>query len=826
VARRPAARGEIAGTNGPGRLRAGVALGLASAAIIAFQLVLMQLLAIAQWHHFAYMVISMALLGFGAAGTALVLWREFLDRHFVRALPLLFLACGLSMATTIRLAGLAGEFDAYLLFFDRGQLGRLLFSYAAFCLPFFFGGLAITLLFYRGVRRIGALYFANMAGSGAGALLVIGLLWLLPANRLAGLLALLPLASAWLLWTGSARHIPGTALGLVALLVALAAITHPPAPAASEYKDIHAALRLPGARLVHRSSSPYGLLEVVEAEAQRFAPGLSLRFRGEPPRRPVLFNNGEHFGTMLGRGLIGDSHVLDYSTRALPYALRRPASVLVLMAGTGEDVSHALSRGAARVGAVEPQRQVNGLLRQHHPEWIDELYLAPQVRVHGESVRSHLARQHERGFDLVVLPTLGAFGGTAGEHALQEQNHLTAQAFHAMWKVLGSEGMIVVTAWQDEPARVGLKLVATFRQLFDELGIERRVEHIVAVRGWGTTTFVLSKRPFKPDELGRARAFADSMAFDPLILGGLRPEERQRYNRIGDEGFFAAVDTLLLGDPAPLLATYPFDIRPATDDRPFFSHYMSWRGIPELRRSYGYRELPYLEIGFVLAVVTVVQILVAAIALIVLPLFRIGWAGTRRRWTLLYFSATGIGYMFFEIVLIQKLVLYLGQPVYAAAAVLATLLVCSGAGSLHSSRLAASHLRLLGTGLAIACLILVYATLLPTALGRTMSWALPLKGLAVFLSLAPPAYFMGMMFPIGLRRLAGSEQSHIPWACAIDSCLSVSATALATLIALEGGFAAVMLIAAAAYVIAALGGLRLGRNAHGTARAPAGIIRD
>ncbi len=787
-----------------------LSIGLASAAIIGFQLVVMQLLAIAQWHHFGYLVISMALLGFGAAGTVLTLAREYFTRHYDTALPLLYLAAGLSLAATSRLAGLAGDFDAFLLFFERRQLGLLVFSYFAYSLPFFFGGLAITLVFYRGVGRIGALYFANMAGSGVGAALIIGLLWLLPATRLAGLLALLLLLAAWLTRPARLGRRAAWAIGLAALVVPVFSMLVPAAPAPSEYKAIHAALQLPGARVVHRDWSPYGLLEVVRADAQRFAPSLSLRYPDEPPVRDVLFNNGEYYGTLLGRAASDRPHLLDHTTRGLPYAVRSPATVLVLDAATGADVSHALSHGVPEVVAVEPHRQLNQLLRARHPEWIESLYLDPAVTLHGSSARAHLARSDGLRHDLVVLPVLGAFGGTAGVHALQEQYHLTLEAFEAIWARLDEDGMIAVTAWQEAPPRATLKLVATWRKLLDQLQVTDRGAHVAAVRSWGTTTFLLSRSPFTADERARVREFSRRQGFDPLLLADLEPAERERFNRTADHGWFADLDTLLHGDPGTLFARNPFNVRPALDDRPFFSHFMHWRGIPELRRSYGERELPYLEVGFVLAAVTFVQIVLIALLLIVLPLLRIGWRGARRRWTLLYFAGLGLGFMCFEIVLIQKLVLLLGEPVHATAAVLATLLVCSGAGSLGSARLAAARRTLLRTGGLVTGLVLLYAVALMPLLGHVMAWPLAAKFVAVALLLAPPAYLMGMMFPLGLRRLADGSEQHIPWACAIDSCLSVAATALATLIALEAGFGAVMLVAAAAYGAALLAVPRLG----------------
>jgi hypothetical protein len=787
-----------------------LAVGLASAAVIALQIVLMQLLAIAQWHHFAYMVISTALLGFGAAGTVLALCRAFLARHYALALPLLLLASAVAMAASAPLAALAGGFDAFLLFFDRRQLGLLLLAYLAYCLPFFFAGLAITLAFYREVHRIGTLYFANLAGSGAGAILVIGLLWLLPAARLVGVLAGLVLAAAWLArpQPPAARLHP--AAWSAAALAALLGAVVPVQPEPSEYKDIRAALLLPEARVVHRSSSPHGLLEVVSAEAQRFAPSLSLRFSGEPPVRDVLFNNGEYFGTLLDGGPPAGRHVLDYTTRGLPYAMRPPDTVLVLLSGTGADVSHALSHGASRVDAVEPDRAALRLLQRQHPEWIGGLYLDPAVRVHGHSPRTHLARHPEQRHDLIVLPALGSFGGDAGVHALHEQYHLTLEAFTSMWERLGERGMIAVTLWQEQPARASLRLLATWRALLDAQGVEERTAHVAAIRSWGTVTFLLSRAPFLPDERARLRHFGETRLFDPLVLEGLEPGERDRFNRVADPRWLADIDTLLAGDPATLFRDSPFDLRPARDDRPFFMRFVQWRGLAELHERFGGRQLPYLELGFFLAVVTLVQIGLMAALLIVLPLFRMGWAGRGRRWTLGYFTGLGLGFIFFEIVLIQKLTLYLGQPVYAAAAVLGVLLACSGAGSWFSARLPSSGRMLRRTALLVAGLIAACALGLQALLDWSMGWPLPAKALVVFTALALPAFAMGTMFPLGLRRLATNEGHQVPWACAIDSCMSVTATALATLVALDAGFGSVMLLAAAAYALAGLAGPRLG----------------
>ncbi len=791
-----------------GGRRVPIAVGLTSVAVIAFQLVIMQTMSIAQWHHFAYMVISMAMLGFGAAGTVLAIFRAFFLRHYRNLLPCLFLAAGLTMAAAAWMSGWLGDFNAFLLFHEGRQIGLLAFTYLVYCLPFFFAGLAITLVFYREVERIGPLYFANMVGSGIGALLAIGLFWIAEPAALSGVLSLLVFVSAWLTRPTGSRFVLAW---WAALTVALISIFNPSTPEPSEYKDIRYSLQLPGARRVHRSSSPYGTLEVVAGPAQRYSPGLSLRHPGEPPIRKIIYNNGNYFGTLLGSGRTeDDKHILDYTTRALPYAFRRPERVLVLNASTGADVSQAVARGTSVVAAVEPNRHAVHLLARDYPDWIDSLYLNPRVQLHTTTARSFLSRQTDEQYDLVVLPVLGAFGGTAGVEAMQEQYHLTEQAFGRMWERLDRQGMIAATVWLESPPRISLKLLATWRKILDDRLIDRTEDHLIAVRSWGAATFVLSKSPVSRTERQRIRDFAASLNFDPLLLADLRPGERERYNQLQDQDYFAYIDTLVSGPAEQFVRRYPFNLSPATDNRPFFHQFLELRTIRRLCDLYGCGQIPYLEIGSVLAAATLIQIVLFSTVLIVLPLASLGWRGGGRRWTFLYFAGTGVGFMFFEIALIQQLILYLGLPVYAAALGLASLLIYSGLGSYFSGVLASDRVAARRIAHFIAGLILVCALFLMPLFGWTMGWPLAIRIIIVLMLMGPPAFCMGMMFPFGLRQLSGASQSHIPWAAGIDSCLSVSATAVATLLALRTGFTVVMVIAAAAYLLVALASSRIG----------------
>jgi hypothetical protein len=218
----------------------------------------------------------------------------------------------------------------------------------------------------------------------------------------------------------------------------------------------------------------------------------------------------------------------------------------------------------------------------------------------------------------------------------------------------------------------------------------------------------------------------------------------------------------------------------------------------------GAASFPFIELGTLITAATFVQIFLAAILLIILPLFRFGWAGRGKMWTLLYFSGLGIGFLFFEMVLIQRSVLYLGHPIYAVAAVLAAILIFSGLGSSASQWLQVTPAVMTVAAGLVAIFIAIYAVVLTPLLQATIALPLVVKGLLALLIVGLPAFLMGMPFPLGLRHLTQRRREHVPWAWAVNGCLSVVSTALAALLAVEIGFVAVMLVAAGAYGLVSL----------------------
>ncbi|MDE3244713.1 MAG: spermidine synthase-like protein [Acidobacteriota bacterium] len=760
----------------PGNGRLLVAIGLVSMAIIAFQICLMEILSIVQWHHFGSTIISIALLGFGASGTGIALAHTWLASRHRTVLPVLMLLCSVAMAASVGVAQSPPlRFDSFLLFAERAHAWRFVATCLVFLAPFFFGAAAIGLVFTIWKQDIGRLYAANLLGSGLGGPLALVLMTHGLPEVLPAWIAILPLLAGALL---IGRRPWALAACFPLLLVAWLAY-RPPALVLSQFKALSKTLDLPGSKVLSHQNSPFGLMDTVASPSLRYAPGLSLAYQDPLPATRGAFLNGDWFGALLPWEPGDGTCLLDHTTQALPYVLAQRSKVLILDAGTGEHVVQALARGAEEVQAVEPNPLAVALLEQGIPA-------GTRLKVHRTSSRTFLARDASR-HDLIVLPMIDA----SGLHALNENHLLTLEAMAQMFHRLTPGGALAVSCWLDYPPRNSLKLLATMVQALEHEGLDPGM-HVAAVRGWGTLTLLAKRSPLQAEDTLRIRRFCEEMAFDPAILPGLRPLERARFHALQDDRWFTLVDAILARAPV----SYEFNIAPASDNQPYFSQFLTWKSLAHLKALYGGLAVPFFELSYLILILSTLLIILLALPLIFLPWMKKG--EKKRLSTVIYFGGIGTGYMFMEIALIQRFVLYLGHPIHAAAAVISLLLVFSGWGSLASAqRLGSPRFILAG----ITALILLYALILAPTLAATIS--LPLAGrMGLTLGLiAPLAFWMGMPFPLGLSRVS-AEQA--PWAWGINGCLSVITAPLANILAVELGFAWVMALAASAYAAAAL----------------------
>ena len=783
-----------------------VSVGLISAAVLGYQLLLMRLFSIVYWHHFAYMMISLALLGYGVSGTVVALWRERLSRHFPVAFVINAALFGLAQVAAFEVAQRV-PFNALEILWDARQPLFLLLLYGLLFVPFFFAGNCICLSFVCCNTATHRLYGADLLGAAGGCLLVMALLFLLPplsALRVIAALGLLAAAvGAWRLRLG-----PRLAAVLLALALALPFALPAPVgtPVPNEYKSLSRTLQIGGARVLEERSSPLGHLTVVESPRVPFrhAPGLSLNAAGEPPAQLGVFTDGEGFAALTRfDGDFGKLAYLDMMTSALPYHLLEAPHVLVLGAGSGADVLQALSHEARRVEAVELNAQMVDLVRDRHAGFAGDVYRRPEVQVHVAEARGFVAASQER-YDLIQVALLDAFGASsAGLYGLSESYLYTVEALQDYLRHLRPGGLLSITRWVSLPPRDALKLFGTAVVALEHEGVAQPGNRLALVRGWQTVTLLVRNGEFGAEDVARIRAFSDARSFDTEWAPGIAAGETNRFNRL-DQPWFHEGATALLGEGrAQFIERYKFNIAPATDDRPYFFNFFRWRTFPEILALKGRGGLPLLELGYPVLVATLGQALLASTLLILLPL-SLGRAqppAVPRTRVFAYFAALGFGFMFIEIAFIQKFTLLLPHPLYAVAVVLCAFLLFAGLGSRYSERLQGGVWRPV---LAILPLAASYLLLLPWLLRSAVALPDALKiPLAVAL-IAPLAFCMGMPFPRGLAALASHSPSAVPWAYGINACTSVIGAVLATLLAIHLGFSGVIVLAAALYGLAAM----------------------
>jgi predicted O-methyltransferase YrrM len=778
-----------------------VGLALLSAAALAFEITLTRLFSVTQWYHFAFLAVSVALLGYGASGTALSLvpsWGRPPSARRAEVVSVLF-ACAVAGAY---LALNHLPFDSYRIAWERIQFLYLVLYYLALTVPFFCAGMVTGLLLAAHHKSSARVYAANLIGSALGGLLPA---LFLPLAGEGSVLAVAAVALLAALSFGVARHeqmAPGKATGpglrsmatplllLVAcgLLVTLA-LNLPTSfrLRLSPYKGLSQVLRFPDAETVWQGWNAFSRVDHVDSSAVRSAPGLSLNYPGELPAQDALFVDGGDLSPVItGDDLSG---LTGYLPVALPYQLRPQGRALVLGPRGGLDLWVAMEEGAGSVVAVEANPLVVEVARS--------VYRDSRVETRVETGRAYVRRTEER-FDVIHLAlTDGYRPVTSGAYSLGERYDLTIEAFEDYMAHLAPGGLLVVERWLQLPPSETLRAGATAVEALRRAGVQDPVARLVVLRGWQIGLILVKNGPFTPEELSTVRAFARDRELDLVAMPGLQAEEVNQRNLLPEPVYHQAFNQLL-ADPQVLYATTTYDVRPVTDDRPFFFHFFRWAQTRAVLEQLGRTWQPWGGSGYFVLVALLAVAMAVSVGLILLSLApgrrkERALRGLRGR-VLSYFGLLGLGFLFVEIPLIQRFILFLGQPVYAFAAVATSLLLFSGLGSLVAPRLPARRtLPVLAAG------ILLYPVGLPPLFQVLLGAPLAVRLLGTALSLAPLGFLMGIPFPSGLAWLRQQAPGLVSWAWAVNGCASVLASILAAMLALSVGFSWVLAAAAVAY---------------------------
>ena len=759
-------------------LLAGV--GLSSFSALLLELALTRLFSVVLFYHFAFLAISIALLGLGAGGVFAYLGKQRLSSWLMR--PLMMRLC-LANAVVVPLVLEVILHEPVSLELSRENFLRLTTMYVAAAVPFFLTGVQFSLIFAREPRQITRLYGADLTGGAAACLSVVPLLNFLGGPNTIVFAAAVSAAAATV-WADQARA-RRLALGLAAGLALLIGANH-----AGRLIDVIYAKGM----LRDRSwveFARWNAISRVEVDRQGYAKVVVI----DADASTYIMNADptQWQGTAWQKNLMS-------APPALANVLRPRGDYAIIGPGGGVDVLRAVANGSPSVTGIEINPIIaNTIMRGRYADYAYHLYERPEVHIQVTDGRSFV-RNARQQFDVVQMTLVDTWASTAaGAFALSENSLYTVEAFQEYFDHLKPDGMIAITRWEFREPREALRVVSVAMEALHRLGVVNPAKNFVVVSEGdldedGIPVVVLAKKSaFTPEE---ERAVQQDLSAHPALVGLYLPSAP------ADDPFSALIAS---NDPYAFARGYAYNVAPVSDNAPFFFFTLKLEQV--LQRS-GFDQGIDWKVNLGVAVLGMVLIIscAAVLGFLFLPLTLRAAAKRQNAVQLLYFITVGLGYILVEIAFIQRFVLFLGHPTYALTVVVFLLLLSSGAGSLASPRWLRMGKSAWAPLLLIIAAILLYVFLLPGLLNVLVGLPFLLK-LAVSAGLLVPLGFaMGMPFPTGLRALAREadeeNENLIEWAWAMNAASSVLGSVLAMVIAIQFGLNATLACGAAAYVFA------------------------
>jgi spermidine synthase len=767
-------------------------LALTSFAALLLELALTRLFSVVLFYHFAFLAISIALLGLGAGGVFAYLLKSRLASVNTRRLASTL--CGVNSVVVVVVLEIVLHIPVSLEVSGKNFL-RLTVLYLSAAIPFFLTGLLMSVVFARETRRIPRLYGADLCGGAAACLAVVPLLnWLGGPNAI--LVAGTALGSAGMIWAESRdgrRKAGAVAIALAVLIAAnysgrLIDVVYAKGmfrnPAWVEFARWNALSRVE----VDRQGQAKAI--VIDADASTYIMNADVARWHETEWEKDLMS----------------------APPALANVLRPHGEYAIIGPGGGVDVLRAVANGSAGVTGIEINPIIaTTLMRGRYADYSQHLYERPDVHIYVTDGRSFLrsSRQH---FDVVQMTLVDTWASTAaGAFALSENNLYTVEAFREYFEHLKPDGMIAITRWEFRQPREALRVVAVAMEALHRLGVENPARNfVVASQGElnadGIPVVVLAKKsPFTAEE---EDAVARHLASYPQLKALYMPSQA---------GTNVFADLVASNDPYAFARGYAYNVAPVTDNAPFFFFTLKLNQILQdtgLRKGIDWK----VNLGVLVLLLVLVISLCAVLIFLVLPLAlkdRKSERSGRARQSpvpLLYFVAIGLGYILVEIAFIQRFVLFLGHPTYALTVVIFLLLLSSGAGSLFSRRcLPRDGMGWLPLVLVIATLV-AYVFFLPTRLAQFVGVPFESRLMLSGVLLIPLGFVMGMPFPTGLRTITATSEAEFPepqnnvveWAWAMNAAASVLGSVLAMVIAIQFGLTVTLACGAVAYLLALL----------------------
>jgi len=774
---------------------------LLSFSSLLYELSLTRVFSVTLWYHFGFLIISTALMGFGASGVVVALWKRFREEYDLDK-TLSWLSLWLSFFIIISFWLIQKiPFDPFSLYADKKQLIYMPVTYTLVAVPFFFTGLALSLLFTRFPSQINKLYCFDLVGAASGCIAIVFTISFFGGGGSVLFAASFAAMSALIFSFKSFRYL--SALGLSLFVAAI-------------FLSFNADSIIP-LRITFNKGLSSGKDKPVMTRWNTFSRvDLYIDSSGSSPEKksPVFIIDQGTAATGLEFDLSpnvrtalqqfpGDTL---YSS-CLAYLGKTKPTILVIGSGCGTQVLDALHFGVKKVVAVEINSIINDEVL-HNNLW-GKLYQQPEVEPVTNEARNYIRSSKEKFDAIVSVHTISNAAIASGALSLAENYVLTREAFEDYYDHLTDSGIIYFTRPEFQIPR----LFATGREVLEKKGIKNPAAHFFAytypspARFKGRKSFyaifMMSKTAFTIPQLESAKKFIGAIKDgndDAVILYSPDLQNKNVYDSV-----------LAATNLSSFYQQYSFEIAPATDNKPFFNHHtrwsaLNWAAIKDIfsQQRMGRLALEDKPIAEVSLIFLLLQVLILAAIFIILPLLKFSSGNLKVKNvfpSLLYFSGLGCGFIMIEIVMIQQFSLLLGEPVYTFAIVLSALLLFTGVGSYISGRYALNANRTLRVAIScLAILLLLASFFLPALLRQIISFPMAARVFLSVILIMPFGILLGIPFPSGMQIISKQSPLLIPWAWGVNGFFTVIGSVFTLILSMMIGFQAVLWIAAAIYL--------------------------
>ncbi|MFH2145268.1 MAG: hypothetical protein ABII75_04470, partial [Candidatus Omnitrophota bacterium] len=752
------------------------------------------------WYHFAFMVISIAMFGFGSSGAFLAVFRKLLNRDSSKFASTAAILCALSlMASLVLVCRL--KLDPFQIINNPKNLLNLAVYYVVFSVPFFLGGLCIAFLFSKLTEHAGKLYFFNLFGAGCGCYLAILLIPLFSNAGAVIFSSLLVSVAALFFRQGHSRKF----IGIVSAIIILQAVL------LFSAKDIFD-FKIAGSKAFSQAKEQlkikpdftrwnvFSRLDVLKDPGMFYAPGLSYKYPLKKiPKQAFIYIDADAIAAVTANKKGGENELLfKYIPSSLAYHLKANPKVCIIGAGGGFDVLTALSVSRPKhIFAVEINPDISKIVNENFGEFSGDIFKRPGVTLVNAEGRSFIRNCRDAEFDIIQLSLVDTWAAaSSGAYGLAENYLYTQEAFVDYINHLSDAGILTVTRWLLVPPKESLRLASLAFSSLEKLGVANPENNIVFIYSKRVAVLLLKKTPFLVEEIKTIEQLCADYGWGVLYAP---------YTG-GKNIFYKFIN---YKDKQYFYDKYPFNVEPTTDDQPFYFHYYSWKNM-NISKIWRIFSIDRNNISYLILLFLLIQALFLSLVFIAGPLVLFKGAEHKtvlaRRSLLFYFACLGMGFMFVEVVLIQKFILFLGHPAYSLSVVLSSLLIFAGLGSLFSAKadIDVSYHRVKIVLFLLIVLLFAYVPLLPRLSYVFLGQHILKKFVIAILLIAPAGFLMGMPFPLGIRLAGRIESRLIPWLWAVNGCFSVISSILSIIVAMSFGFSNVLKLAAVFYIVAVM----------------------